>query len=516
MKLFALSFLVFGGFSLIFGANILVLEGLPSPSHHVLFSVVNRALAARGHNVTSISADIDQKPKANLTYLHLDRVYETLYADGDINLIDIGKVNPLMTFVILAQLILKTFSGVQKSSGYKQLLNYPDDFEVDLVIYDFIACPLLLGFMHKFNNPPLIGLTGYNAISQTSTLLGSPYHSAFVPHHCRLDDQNGFLKRVGNYVLHWLDYFLRKYFILPKIEAGLRKDLPDLPSLAQLEETARIAMINYHPVFEPAEPMLPGVIGIAGLQIMDPKPLPEDLAKLAADRGFIFFSLGTNTQPEWLGEERLRYIVEAIGELKEFTFFWKVKGKLEIHLPTNLVQRPWFPQSDLLAHPNAKLFISHCGLLSTHEATWRGVPILGVPIILDQFMNTIRAVKAGMALEYDIRNVKKETFKAAILEMITNPKYKENAMIRSKLFRDQPEKPLDRAIWWIEYVLRNPNENIFKSETLEMNIFQRHDVDIVVFLFSVLIVLLYVSYRITVAVLRKIWRSLMRDKRKKD
>uniref|UniRef100_A0A1L8E197 Putative udp-glucoronosyl and udp-glucosyl transferase n=1 Tax=Nyssomyia neivai TaxID=330878 RepID=A0A1L8E197_9DIPT len=509
----ALIFVAILQFGQIFAANILVLEGLPSPSHHVLFSVVNKALVARGHNVTAISADIDKNPTSNLTYLHLDKVYEILYGGSDVNLVDIGKVNPWATIAVLTYYTLKAFDGILISSGYKKLLDYPDDFKFDLVIYDFIGGPTLLGFHHKFGTPPLIGLTGYNAVSQTSPLLGSPYHPAYVAHHCRLEENKCFLKRVENYLLHWADYLIRKYYFLSKIKAGLSTDFPDLPSLAQLEETAQLALINNHPLFEAAEPKLPGVIGVAGLQIQDPKPLPDDLAKLASERAFVFFSLGTNVQPEMLGEDRLQHIVEAIRELKQFTFFWKVKGKLEMEIPANLVIRSWFPQSDLLAHPNAKLFISHCGLLSTHESTWRGVPMLGVPIFLDQFMNIAQSVKSGMALEYDIRNVSKETFKAAILELITNPVYKKNAMIRSRLFRDQPEKPLDRALWWIEYILRNPDENIFKSEASKINIIQRQDVDVVAFLLSIFLVIVYTFCKLIGAILKK---CLKKNKPKKD
>ncbi|XP_059615442.1 UDP-glycosyltransferase UGT4-like [Phlebotomus argentipes] len=517
MKSIEISLVLFINFSLILGANILVLEGLPSPSHHVLFRVVNEALAARGHNVTSISADIDENVSQNLTYLHLDRVYEHLYDSDDMNFVDIGKVNPWITLGILNHYILKAFTGLQKSSGYHQLLAYPDDFKVDLIIYDFIATPMLLGFKHKFGNPPLIGLTGYNAISTTSAIIGSPYHSAFVPHHCRLDTGNSFLKRVENYLLHWADHASRKYIILPKLYSALKKDLPNLPPLAQLEETARLALINYNPVFEPSEPMLPGVIGVAGLQIKDPKPLPPDIEEIASKGAFIFFSLGTNAQPEMLGDARLKHIIETMRELKQFMFFWKAKGRLPIDTPPNLVMRSWFPQSDLLAHPNARLFISHCGLLSTYEATWRGVPILAVPIFLDQFMNAENSVKAGMALEYDIRNVTKNTFKAIILEMISNPKYKENTLVRSKLFRDQPEMPLDRALWWIEYVIRNPKENIFKSEAIQLNIFQKHDVDVLIFIFVIFLIILYIKLKIIAAILRGICKSLQKtQKNKKD
>lgn len=42
--------------------------------------------------------------------------------------------------------------------------------------------------------------------------------------------------------------------------------------------------------------------------------------------------------------------------------------------------------STLVAHKNTKLFITHSGLMSSQEAIYHGVPMLGIPIFADQFM----------------------------------------------------------------------------------------------------------------------------------
>lgn len=61
-----------------------------------------------------------------------------------------------------------------------------------------------------------------------------------------------------------------------------------------------------------------------------------------------------------------------------------------------------------IGHPNIKLFISHGGALGLSEAIYEGVPILGIPIFMDQILNLkiIESQGAAEILEYTDINEK--------------------------------------------------------------------------------------------------------------
>lgn len=111
----------------------------------------------------------------------------------------------------------------------------------------------------------------------------------------------------------------------------------------------------------------------------------------------------------------------VFASLKE-KVIWKFDDAID-NLPSNVLIRNWFPQNDIFAHPNMKLFISHGGLLSSLEAIYAGVPVLGVPFYGDQRRNIEGFAQAGWALRLDYDNVTVESLRWALNEMLTNKEY---------------------------------------------------------------------------------------------
>lgn len=89
--------------------------------------------------------------------------------------------------------------------------------------------------------------------------------------------------------------------------------------------------------------------------------------------------------------------------------------------------------------------------------------------------------------------------KNVLLKILQNESYAENAKKWSARFRDQKEKPLDRAIWWIEWIIRNPNCDYLKSPVHELGFIVGNAYDIIacitlILTFLAILIVKLVSY----------------------
>lgn len=190
-----------------------------------------------------------------------------------------------------------------------------------------------------------------------------------------------------------------------------------------------------------------------------------------------------------LGSAVLMIILRAFDELSEYNFVWNFESELD-DLPAsteNVVVHKFLPQNDILAHPNVIAFILHSELLSTQEAFYHGVPMIGehreiefnetsideipgVPLSSFQKGISSKSVNLGVAVELEFCHFTEASLRKAIVTVVEDLSYREKAKKLSKRFRDKPQKPLDLAVWWVEYVIRNPTTEHLKSPTLNMSL----------------------------------------------
>ncbi|XP_047958215.1 UDP-glucosyltransferase 29-like [Salvia hispanica] len=124
----------------------------------------------------------------------------------------------------------------------------------------------------------------------------------------------------------------------------------------------------------------------------------------------LYISFGSEN---YLSKEQMREI--AVGlELSGVNFIWVARkpcgseisldeavpeGFLERAKQRGLIIRGWAPQAAILGHPAVGGFMSHCGWSSITESLYFGVPVVALPLKLDQPINARLVVEAGVGVE---------------------------------------------------------------------------------------------------------------------
>lgn len=130
--------------------------------------------------------------------------------------------------------------------------------------------------------------------------------------------------------------------------------------------------------------------------------------------------MGSYINSDSLTMELIKIFLDVFAKLP-YTVFWKFESNLRT--PENVIIKNWLPLNDMLAHKNIKLFITHGGALSTQEAAYHGVPVMGIPVFLDQHSNTQLMVKHRLGTKLLLKEITFENLLEKINETILNSTY---------------------------------------------------------------------------------------------
>ncbi|TGZ54207.1 UDP-glucuronosyltransferase 1-9 [Temnothorax longispinosus] len=425
--------------------SILVIETIPSTSHHVWTEHLVKGLLRKGHHV-------------------FDGVMQTYEQSEDYNPAEWEQYSVLYMVNFMYQWGMSGCQTVIRTKAARELLEMAKTVEFDVIVQDITITQCFYGF--------------YPTVR--------PYPASIVK-------PDSLWLRAWNALYYIVDDLIRDYYYLPIIQQLTEEYLGHaIRPLHEIEkDRINIVLINTHPALEPAIPLPPNTLEIAGLNAQAIEPIagevvatyPEDVRVFldGAKNGAVVISLGTNVKWKTIGLDKVETVILALSKLKQ-RVLWKLDIEVPFKIPDNVMIVKWIPQS-------LRAVWTHGGLLSTQENIWKGIPMIVMPFFMDQKFNTEILVAKGVGIYLDIKILSTQSILHAVEEILYNESYTKNMKQLSREFRDRPLPPLDLAVWGIEYTVRHPNLTLATPLKFQSWV-ERNQIDVYAFLLLIFFAIL--------------------------
>ncbi|CAH6886618.1 Ugt2a3 [Phodopus roborovskii] len=494
-------------------------------SHWLNLKTILEELVVRGHEVTVLkhtSLILDQNKYSALHFENIPLPHGKEAAESHLNeLLNLAvNVIPNLPFwqgaTKLQEFFLhltSAFEDLCRSVLYNQtFMNKLRDGKYDVMVTDpVIPCGELVAEVLQI---PFVNTLRFSMGYTMEKYCGQlPVPLSYVPVIMgELTDNMTFTERVKNMMLSLFFEFGLQQYDFAFWDKFYSQVLGRPTTYCETVGKAEIWLIRTYWDFEYPRPYLPNFEFVGGLHCKPAKPLPkemEEFVQSSGEHGVVVFSLGSMIKN--LTEDKANLIASALAQIPQ-KVLWRYSGKKPATLGSNTQLFNWIPQNDLLGHPKTKAFITHGGMNGIYEAIYHGIPMVGLPIFADQPDNIAHLKAKGAALKVNLNTMTSEDFLNALRAVINEPSYKENAMRLSRIHHEQPVKPLDRAVFWIEFVMRNKGAKHLRVAAHNLTWFQYHSLDVIGFLLVCVVTLAFI---ITKCCLLTCQKFCMSEKKKR-
>ena len=462
-------------------------------SHLIQLYPIVEKLLENGHQVTTIFFSGGNIKHENYTEIVVKNVFEKKIAEFSKLFLDRGSEYAVINLIKFMKFSMEAWSEVLEDSALiywdtpeiHTMIKTGRKFEVVMSSYQQ-HCLLAEIFNSSFITfspagpvPWLLSATGNDINLSVQPLLTSSFIEPMT-----------FKQRLMNHlesaVRHLTStYPAEKIYDLRASRMGFH----DLSLQEILSKRFSVFLSNHHPVTHGAWPYMPNIIEVGGLTLKDPAALPSHFQTFLDSAGpVVLVSFGSTLQPSQMGQDKLDILYEVFRSLPEYSFIWKWDGQSQ-DVPANVLVSPWLPQQDLLAHPNIKTFITHGGLGGITEAIYHKVTLVGIPFGNDQISNLERASRHGYCQLMLWEKLSVEALREAIRESVESLTMQAAVERVHSVYTDREMKPVERAVWWMEYVCRHRGADILQPGLTEVAWYQYHHLDILLFVTLMVVVM---------------------------
>ncbi|CAL8109967.1 unnamed protein product [Orchesella dallaii] len=493
-------------------ANIAFFFGISSYSHRIPAWPLVTGLAERGHNVTFISPFPAKKPHPKVHDLVPKALAEWVLEWEDLEDVFTERKdgNLAKGWLTLPEFGIEMCKKIYSDDEF---VNWVKTSKYDLIFIDALFNDCGYGMAHKFG-AKVIQFATSTAFSYYPQSFGNPDETSWIPDMTTPFDPTEvtFKQRLINALIPVASDLYRRWMYFPKLEEITREKLgiTDLPKFEEIERNTSLVFINTHYGEEFARSLPPNMVPIGGIAYAEKRtPLPKELETfLNKGNGFIYVSFGTYADFQRMDVPTQQALIGAMRSFPDLQFVWKVgNDSLVNEFPKrNVYISSWMPQQDILAHPKIKAFITHSGLIGIQESIYNAVPLISFPIFAEQDYNAERIHRNEYGIRLEITTVTQPELEAAITKVVNDPKYRENMKKVSRIFTDRPQKPLDTALWWTNFVLTHSREDLEALRPLGVgqSWWVRRQLDV----WMVVLGTLAISITVTLYILLKILKCL--------
>ncbi|KAL3277215.1 hypothetical protein HHI36_012565 [Cryptolaemus montrouzieri] len=497
-------------------ANILAIFPVRLKSHLTMAMKIAEGLSANGHTVDLYNGFRDGKLGEGINQILVPDAKDMILPSefiGSQKISIVERITAMFEYINAGndqcRNILSTSNDVMN-----KLRNTKKHY--DLILIELFLYDCFFGFAHSIK-APIVAMTSSVDLPWGANRIGNPDNPSYIPiYHTSLGKDMTLFERIYNTFALMYGKYRHRLSLQTQQQIAEEFFGSDVPSLNNIISNTSLFLLNSHFSLNQARPNLPNVIEVAGLHIGELKPLSKEFLDIIGDSKFIYFSFGSVFKSEAITTDKLQHICDAFEKLN-YPVLWKADKKdipKGLVVPKNVYTKRWMPQLDILCHPNILFFMTHSGLMGTEEAVYCGVPMLSIPLFADQFLNSKNVQDKGIAIAVELDKVS-NLISDLMKELIENPKYKQNAKKLSEEFKDRPKKPLDEAVYWIEYVLRHKGAPQLKSKSVDLVWYQYYLLDvggIILFLLIISLTVIYKTFKYSLKCMKR--KKGVNDKKK--
>lgn len=494
-------------------------------SHWLNMDILLRELHNRGHKLTVVRSSNSWYIKENATHYtsitvpvsHISSLEDPEYMASFLRRnIDIQRnQGSIWSFISLQKQVLTILGECHKSSAEmartiledKKLGKKLKTSKYDLMLTDpgfagGVVLGAYLGLPMVFNVRWIINGEGHFAIA--------PSPLSYIPTiGSGVTDKMTFVNKLKNVLHYGIGQYIDHVITRPLYQEVISKYIDPGSNVYSLTQGADLWLMRIDFVFEFPRPTMPNVVYIGGFQCKPSKPLPAELetfVQSSGEHGVVIMSLGTLLGS--LVTDISEVVASAFARLPQ-KVIWRHVGEKPSSLGNNTLIVDWLPQNDLLGHPKTKAFVTHGGTNGIYEAIYHGVPMLGLPLIFDQFDNMVRLQAKGVARALDVTALDVDTLTQALKDILDeNQPYQKNMHRMSRLHHDTPLKPMDNAIFWLEFVMRHKGAAHLRTESYKLPWYSYHNLDVLMLLaclfMAICLFLILMSRAVLKVLVRKI------------